>query len=127
MTILLDSHALVWYLAGDRRCSRAARDAIESDDEVLVSAVTAWELSNKYRLGKWPEVARLVERFAQRIAEYSWQALPVTLEHAQRAGLMAAAHRDPFDRLLAAQAEIENVALVTADPAFRAFGTRTLW
>jgi len=128
MKILFDSHSLVWFLDGDERLSGRARAAIEQDDATLyVSAVSAWEIANKVRLGKWPEAASLVETFAQTMDRYALEPLPVTMAHAHLAGSMAGHHRDPFDRMLAAQAQIENVPLVTADPVFRAFGTRVLW
>ena len=128
MKILFDSHSLVWFLDGDERLSGRARAAIEQDDATLyVSAVSAWEIANKVRLGKWPEAAILVETFAQTMDRYALEPLPVTMAHAHLAGSMAGRHRDPFDRMLAAQAQIENVPLVTADPVFRAFGTRVLW
>lgn len=128
MRILLDSHALVWLLDGDRRLSTKARAAIEDDNAtVCISAVTGWEISNKVRLGKWPEAAWLATSFATVIAELGFEVLSVTLRHALTAGLMPGDHRDPFDRMLAAQASIEGIPLVTADRAFKAFGTEVLW
>lgn len=125
--ILLDSHALVWYLRGDKRMSSKARKAIETEAAVYVSAVTAWEIANKFRLGKWPEVARLAQTFIPTLDQFDWMPLPLTLEHAHLAGSLRGDHRDPFDRMLAAQSQIEDVPLVTADPVFKTFGTRTLW
>jgi PIN domain nuclease of toxin-antitoxin system len=128
MRILFDSHALVWFLAGDERFSRRARASIEQDNlTICVSAVSAWEIANKVRLGKWPEASSLAETFAQTMEDYSFEPLVVTIAHARLAGSMSGRHRDPFDRMLAAQSQIENVPLVTADPVFRAFGTRVLW
>lgn len=127
MTILLDSHAIVWYLAGDRRMSNAARSAIERDPQVYVSPVSAFEIANKHRLGKWPQIEVLARDFVSAIDGYQWLKLPLSLEHAHLAGRFPADHHDPFDRMLAAQSQAEDIPLVTADPAFRAFGTRTLW
>ena len=128
MRMLLDSHALVWFLDGDRKMSRRARDAADAADAVLyVSAVSAWEIANKVRLGKWPEATSLSEAFPQIMADFSLEPLPVTLDHAHLAGLLPGPHRDPFDRMLAAQSRLEGIPLVTADPAFRAFGIDVLW
>ena len=126
--ILLDSHALFWFIDGDPRLSRSGREAIEAVDVIVhVSAITAWEIAYKFRAGKWPAAAALANDLAGIMSEYRFEPLPLSLEHARHAGLMISAHRDPFDRLLAAQAEIEDLALVTADPAFRNFNVRTLW
>ncbi len=128
MRILFDSHALVWFLAGDARFSRRARAEAEADDAIVcVSAVTAWEVTNKVRIGKWPEAAVLAESFLETVARYGFEPLPITLEHARLAGLLPGPHRDPFDRMLAAQAQVEGIALVTADPVFRGLGVRVLW
>jgi len=126
--ILFDSHALVWFLAGDKRFSHRARDAVTADETVAcVSAVTAWEIANKVRIGKWPEAAPLAASLSEVIDEHGFEPLPITIEHARVAGFLASAHRDPFDRVLAAQAQMEAIPLVTADPAFRSFGTQVLW
>jgi PIN domain nuclease of toxin-antitoxin system len=127
MTILLDSHAFFWWATADRKLSGTAYAAIDEDDQVYISAVVAWEIASKIRSGKWPEARLLADDFFATIAHYEFHHLPVTLEHAHLAGSMPARHRDPFDRLLAAQARIEDVALVTADPAFREFEVRLVW
>jgi len=128
MRILFDSHALFWFLHGDRRLSTRARAAIEAADTVNVaSAVSAWEFANKFRLGKWPEADRVANTFIETMQVQGVEILSVGAEHAQLAGLMAGAHRDPFDRMLAAQSQIEQMPLVTADPVFKTFGTKTIW
>jgi PIN domain nuclease of toxin-antitoxin system len=126
--ILLDSHALFWFIDGDARLSNAARGAIEAADcTVCVSAVTAWEIASKFRLGKWPRALALANDLASIMSVLAFEPLPLNLEHARHAGTLRSPHRDPFDRMLAAQAEIEDIPLVTADPAFRHFKVRTLW
>ncbi len=127
MALLLDTHAFVWWAFDDRRLSQAARSAIQNDARVYVSAVVAWEIAGKVRTGKWPEAEELSRRLFETIAGSEMVPLPVTLEHAHLAGSMPGAHRDPFDRMLAAQAIVEDIPLVTADPAFRIFGVRVVW
>jgi PIN domain nuclease of toxin-antitoxin system len=128
MRILLDSHVLIWHLQDPKRLPRAARAAIEAEDGVVqVSAVSAWEIANKVRLGKWPEVAALAQAFSEVMQQYDFAPLAITLDHARLAGLLPGPHRDPFDRMLAAQSRFEGIPLVTADPAFRSFGIDVLW
>jgi PIN domain nuclease of toxin-antitoxin system len=127
MTILLDSHVFFWWQTDDPRLSQSARELIEREHDVYVSAVVAWEIANKVRFGKWPQAQLLVDRFFELITHHGFLPLPITLQHAHLAGTLASRHRDPFDRMLAAQAQIENVPLVTADPVFQEFGTRVLW
>src|SRR5437868_12205710 len=128
MRVLFDSHAFVWFLAGDQRFSERARRVVAAEDTVAcVSAVTAWEIANKVRLGKWPEAAALAGSFSDIIDEHGFEPISITVDQARVAGFLARAHRDPFDRMLAAQAQIEGMPLITADSAFQAFGTQVLW
>ena len=92
-----------------------------------MSAVVAWEITNKVRTGKWPDAKLLAERFFDAIAHYGMVPLPIALEHAHRAGSLQGGHRDPFDRLLAAQALAEDIPVVTVDPAFQMFNVRVIW
>ena len=101
--------------------------AARSDALVHVSAASAWELATKYRLGKLQEAAPLVEDFLAFIDRCNFKRLPVTVEHGHRAGLIPSDHKDPFDRMLAAQALIEDLGLVTADPALAGLGARVVW
>jgi PIN domain nuclease of toxin-antitoxin system len=128
MRLLLDTHAFFWWLKGDRRLSTRAGVAIDNaDNDILVSAVVAWEMASKSRIGKWPEGRIVVDDIEGVVAAKGLEPLPVSLAHARRAGLLDGEHRDPFDRLLAAQAEIEGATLVTADSVFRTFGVSVLW
>ena len=127
MTILLDSHAFVWWLLDDKRLSPSAFSAIEQDPEVFLSAVTAWEIAGKVRTGKWPEAEILSERLFDTISQYQLRPLPISLEHARLAGSLPSIHRDPFDRMLAAQAIVEDMPLITADPAFQNFEVQVVW
>lgn len=128
MTLLLDSHALLWWLNGGERLAPVARRAIaDPGNAVLVSAATAWEITTKYRIGKLPEVAPIVETLAEVIAAEGFATLPISLPHAHRAGLLPGGHRDPFDRMLIAQALTENVPMVTNEALFEQFGVRRVW
>jgi PIN domain nuclease of toxin-antitoxin system len=101
---------------------------MEAEETIAcVSAVTACEIANKVRLGKWPEAVMLAASFGDIIGEHGFESLPITIEQARIAGFLPGDHRDPFDRMLAAQAQTEGMPLVTADPVFRAFGTQVLW
>ena len=128
MRLLLDTHALLWWFTDDPRLSKSARDAIANESNaVLVSATSAWEIATKHRLGKLGDIAEVVDRFNELVAADGFEHLPVSYLHGLKAGSYPVAHRDPFDRMLAAQSELESVSLVTRDPAFAAFGTKTLW
>jgi len=128
MRYLLDTHALLWWFTDDPRLSPVAREAIADDaNVVLVSAASAWEIATKHRLGKLNEAADAVRRFDELVALDGFQHLPVRHFHTLKAGGYPAEHRDPFDRMLAAQSELESVQLITCDPAFALFGTATLW
>lgn len=128
MRLLLDTHALLWWFFDDPRLSETARSHIKDpDNDVLVSSASAWEISTKYRLGKLPEATEAVERFQELIGKSRMEPLPITVAHALLAGGLSASHKDPFDRMLAAQARLEGVPLVTSDQAFTEFGVDILW
>jgi PIN domain nuclease of toxin-antitoxin system len=123
--LLLDTHALLWWLDGDRRLSLKARRAIANQSNaILVSAASAWEITTKARLGKLPGAADVAADVAACVTAQGFLSLDITLLHAQRAGSLSGTHRDPFDRMLIAQSQIEDVALVTDDEAF---DVRRLW
>ena len=94
---------------------------------VLVSAASAWEVATKVRLGKLAGAAGLAADFASYIEREGFEPLPISMDHAARAGLLAGAHKDPFDRMLIAQAQAENLALVSNEDVFDAYGVRRLW
>jgi PIN domain nuclease of toxin-antitoxin system len=126
--VLLDTHAFLWWVTDDLRLSAAARALIgDETNGVLVSAASAWEIATKHRLGKLGEAAGAAARFAELVAADGFEHLPVSYLHAMKAGGYASAHRDPFDRMLAAQSELEGLPLITRDRAFEHFGTKTLW
>jgi PIN domain nuclease of toxin-antitoxin system len=126
--LLLDTHAFLWWLDGDRRLSVKARRAIANDsNSILVSAVSAWEITTKARLGKLPGATDVAADVAACVAGQGFLSLDITLLHAQRAGRLPGTHRDPFDRMLIAQSQIEDIALVSDDEAFDAFDVRRFW
>lgn len=128
MRLLLDTHALLWWLDGDRRLSLKARRAIGNESNaILVSAASAWEITTKARLGKLPGATDVAADVAACVVAQGFLSLDITLLHAQRAGSLAGTHRDPFDRMLIAQSQIEDVALVTDDDVFDAFDVRRFW
>jgi len=128
MRLLADTHALLWWLAGAPELSARAHAALaDPGNEVYVSAATAWEIATKCRQGKLHIDHLDAERLGQSIAAEGFRRLELTLEHALRAGSYPQAHADPFDRMLAAQCELEDLTLVTRDPAFRSFPCPTLW
>jgi PIN domain nuclease of toxin-antitoxin system len=128
MRFLLDTHALLWWLTDDPKLSPRAKETIADEaNEILVSAASAWEIATKYRLGKLGLAADAVSRFGELIAADGFEHLPVTYLHALKAAGYALEHRDPFDRMLAAQSALESAALITCDAAFEAFGTDVHW
>lgn len=126
MKILFDSHALVWFLLGDQRCPPSLRN-MATEADIVISAVVVWEIASKVNRGKWPEAAAVAAALDGLLAEHAYVALPITLRHAHVAGFLRTRHRDPFDRMLAAQAQVEGIPLATADPVFRELGVSVVW
>lgn len=128
MRLLLDTHALLWWLGGDKQLSKKARRHIaDEDNPVYVSAASAWEVATKYRLGKLPDAEVLATDFARHVTAQGFVPLDITLDHAQRAGTLPGPHRDPFDRMLIAQAQAENLTLVSIEDVFDRYGIARVW
>jgi len=128
LKLLLDTHALIWWLAGDDALSLPAREAIaDKANEVAVSAASAMEISTKFRLGKLPGAALLAHDFEEIVAAQGFNELPIRFRHARAAGAMNIAHKDPFDRLLIAQAQVEDMTLVSNEALFDGFAVSRLW
>jgi PIN domain nuclease of toxin-antitoxin system len=126
--LLLDTHALLWWLFDSPKLSKKARSLIrDSLRRVLVSSASAWEISTKHRLGRLPEADLLVVDIPKWIRKAGFVELPVTVAHGQRAGSWPQAHQDPFDRMLAAQSDLEDLAIVSRDRALDDFGIRRIW
>lgn len=128
MQLLLDTHAFLWWLAGDDALSVAARTAIADDGNgVFISAASAWEITTKHRIGKLRGVGAIIADLDRAIADQGFSGLPISLRHGQVAGALPGPHRDPFDRMLIAQAMLENLVLVSNEQPFDAYGVRRFW
>ncbi len=128
MRFLLDTHALLWWLFDDPRLSETVRGIVaDAGNEIAVSSASAWEISTKHRLGKLPGATLVAQDISGWVERAGFGELPVTIRHAQRAGGWPQAHRDPFDRMLAAQSELEELPLISRDRELEAFGIRLVW
>ena len=128
MRLLLDTHALLWWLDGDQRLPPIARSLIGDDStQVFISAASGWEIATKVRIGKLPGAVEVAERFPEVIRQQNFEPLDITIEHARRAGLLPGEHRDPFDRMLIAQSQIEDATIVSNERLFDQFGLRRIW
>lgn len=127
MRILLDTHALIWWFGNESKLSRRASSMIANQNNtILVSAAIAWELAIKVNLGKFDALSLATElpRYAE---EEGFEELPISMEHAIRAGLLPLHHRDPFDRLLVAQAQALNVPILSADAVLDQYDVKRVW
>lgn len=128
MALLLDTHALLWWLAGDRKLSKKAKTRIsDASQTVFVSAASVWEITTKFRIGRLPGAALLVDSLPSIIVDQSFSPLPISLVHADRAGRLHGEHRDPFDRMLIAQSLVEGLTLVSNEELFDGYGVARLW
>ncbi|MER2513878.1 MAG: type II toxin-antitoxin system VapC family toxin [Nitrosomonas ureae] len=128
MKALLDTHTLLWWLDGDEHLSLTARDWIETaEHRILVSAVSAWEIATKVRIGKLPGAQAVAERFHECLISQGFTPLDITTDHALRAGGLSGSHRDPFDRMLIAQAQALNIPLISNENLFDQYGIRRIW
>jgi PIN domain nuclease of toxin-antitoxin system len=125
MRLLLDTHAFLWWLAGDDTLSAGAQAAMADEhNQVFVSAASTWEIATRHRIGKSPGV---VADLDGAIADKGFAPLPISPRHGQAAGALPGPHRDPFDRMLIAQAMLENLVLVSNEQPFDAYGVARLW
>lgn len=128
MDLLLDTHAFLWWIAGDPALSRPARAAIDDDkNTVFVSAASAWEIATKFRIGKLPGVAAIADNLAGVLDAQGFVPLPITFVHGQAAGALPGPLKDPFDRMLIAQAMLDRMVLVSNERGFGTYGVRRLW
>lgn len=128
MRLLLDTHALLWALAGDPKLSKRAHETLSVfENEVFVSSASAWEISIKYHLGKLPYAASLVGDIRGRVEQLGFYPLSISIEHGDRAGSLPGKHQDPFDRILIAQAQLENLILISNERLFDSYGIERIW
>jgi len=128
LRVLLDTHALLWWLSDDPALTRPARKTIaDTRNTVIVSAASAWEIATKVRLGKLPTANDLAADFTGNLDRDGFQLLAISAEHGIRAGLLPGPHKDPFDRMLIAQAQAENVPIISIESLFENYGVRRIW
>ena len=128
LQVLLDTHTLLWWLSDDPALTKPARKVMaDTKNLVLVSAASAWEIATKVRLGKLPTAADLAADFAGYLDREGFQMLPISCMHAVRAGLLPGPRKDPFDRMLIAQAQAENIPILSNETEFDAYGVRRVW
>ena len=128
MKALCDTHTLAWWLQDAPQLGTTVKSILANpDNEILVSAVSAFEMATKFRSGKWPGIGALVRDFEIAVNDEGFRLFGITAAHALLAGGFKSEHRDPFDRLLAAQAIIEDCEILTADEQIKGLGARVVW
>jgi PIN domain nuclease of toxin-antitoxin system len=128
VNLLLDTHTVLWWFGDDPALPRNAEALIDDPaNTIFVSAASAWEICTKVRIGKLPTGQVLCEDFLGYLDRFHFTPLPISVEHGRLAGRLPGPHKDPFDRMLAAQALVESMPLVTNDPAFVGFGVNVVW
>jgi len=125
---LLDTHALLWWFSDDPALTKRARRVIEETrNEIFVSAASAWEVATKVRIGKLPAAADLIAGFDGYLGREGFQTLAMSVDHAIRAGSLPGPLKDPFDRMLIAQAQADNMPIVSIEEVFDGYGLRRIW
>jgi PIN domain nuclease of toxin-antitoxin system len=128
MRLLLDTHVLLWWFSDDPGLPVSVRRLIaNADNEVFVSAVSAWEIATKVGLGRLPGAAGIVDHFEDYLQQARFQSLSISSEHGLRAGSLKGSHKDPFDRMLAAQAQAEQLKVVSNDRMLEGLGVGRVW
>jgi PIN domain nuclease of toxin-antitoxin system len=126
--VLLDTCTLIWATLSPSSLSREARETIADEaNTILVSAVSAWEIATKVRLGKLPGAEKLERDYLDVIEDAGYTPLAIDTESALRAGRLVADHKDPFDRMIAAQAQRLDIPVLSPDPLLDQFGVRRIW
>jgi PIN domain nuclease of toxin-antitoxin system len=128
MRLLLDSNALIWFAEGNPKLTEKARNLIEDPaNTVLVSAASAWEIATKHRLGHLPQAGVLATAFEAEVYEYGFDVVSITAAHGRVAGAFSSRHKDPFDRMISAQALLDGMLLLSNDAECDAFGVTRVW
>lgn len=128
MRVLIDTHALLWWLAGDTQLPVRMRRVIDEESNVVVvSAATAWEITTKFRLGKLPGAREIAADVLGTILGHGFYPLDISMAQAQRSGALPGPHRDPFDRMLIAQALDENIPIISNETIFDAYKIERMW
>ena len=128
MRLLLDTHTLIWWMTDDDRLPASTRFVIEQEENTSVaSAASAWEMAIKVRIGRLPAAAGLVQSFVAELLRARIEILAMTADHAITAGSLPGPHRDPFDRMLIAQSQMEGLVIVSNDAAFDDYDVRRIW
>lgn len=128
MNVLLDTHVLLWLAADDPRAGDRVRDELRAAPDRFVSAASAYEIATKTCVGKLPGGQSVLDGWARLLRNLQALELPLTVAHMTRAGVLDWQHRDPFDRMLVAQAQLDGLTVVTDDAAIRAFeDVRSSW
>lgn len=128
MTLLLDTCVLLWAWAEPEELSGRLQGLLEDPhNQVWVSAASAWEIATKHRVGKYPAGDAIIVEWNDRIARDGFREMPVSCAHALRAGSLPGKHRDPFDRMIAAQGMMETLRVATPDPAIATLGADAIW
>ena len=126
--MLLDTHTLLWWLSNDPSLPDSARKLISlKGNVVLVSAASAWEIATKAHLGRLPTAIELAEDLIGHLSREMFVTLPISAEHGLRAGALPGPHKDPFNRMLIAQAQLEGLAIVSNDTQLDGYGIRRIW
>ncbi|MCY4144279.1 MAG: type II toxin-antitoxin system VapC family toxin [Gammaproteobacteria bacterium] len=125
---LLDTHALLWWLSDSHQMTNASREIVGNENnEIFVSAASAWEISTKIRIGRLAQVEFSLVDILHHVAMQGFLEMPISMEDAWSAGRLPGPHRDPFDRMLAAQALLRNLAFLSVDKVFDSFGVNRVW
>jgi PIN domain nuclease of toxin-antitoxin system len=127
MRLLLDTHAFLWFIDDNPRLSARAKTLLESDADILLSAASLWEMAIKVSLGRLTLAQPFDSFLPEQLTKNAVEILPITVAHLGAVAALPFHHRDPFDRLLIAQASVERAPVVSADAAFDAYAVQRIW
>jgi PIN domain nuclease of toxin-antitoxin system len=126
--LLLDTHALIWWMTNNPALPNPVRRLmIDKKNTIIVSAASAWEMATKVRLGRLPAASDITRNFQEYMVQSGFESLPVSADHGIRAGILPGPQRDPFDRMLIAQAQAEDLTIVSNEVTFDGYGVKRIW